>query len=109
MRYLTLLLGKNLGTLQVKQDHIGIVVPFKQQQFKICNELEKRNWKDITVGTVETFQGREKEIIILTTVRSRLFVHNGIEHIGFLSNEKVSKIILYITYLEINIMNRKIK
>ncbi|KAL2712790.1 putative helicase MOV-10 [Vespula squamosa] len=88
MKYLNSLLGKKLGTLQIEQNHIGIIAPFKQQQYKIINKLEKRNWKDIAVGTVEMFQGREKEIIILTTVRSRLFVHDGIQHIGFLSNEK---------------------
>lgn len=109
MNYLNLLLSEKFGNLKIKQNHIGIVAPFKQQQIKINVELEKRNWKDITVGTVETFQGREKEIIILTTVRSRLFVHDGIRHIGFLSDEKVFKIILYSRYLKINMMNKKIE
>lgn len=109
MKYLSSLLGEKLGNLKIEQNHIGIVTPFKQQQMKINMELEKRNWKDITVGTVETFQGREKEIIILSTVRSRLFVHDGIRHIGFLSDEKVFKIILYSMYLKINMMNRKIE
>lgn len=37
----------------------------------------------IEVSTVDGFQGREKEIIIITMVRS-----NGRGEIGFLSNEK---------------------
>ena len=44
----------------------------------------------IDVGTVETFQGQEREIILLTTVRSKVFTHDGKEHIGFLSNPKYS-------------------
>ncbi|XP_047369408.1 putative helicase mov-10-B.1 isoform X1 [Vespa velutina] len=88
MKYLRLLLNKKFGTLKIKQNHIGIVAPFRQQQIKINMELKKRNWENINVGTVETYQGREKEIIILTTVRSRRFMHDGKQHIGFLSNKK---------------------
>ncbi|XP_014608785.1 PREDICTED: putative helicase mov-10-B.1 isoform X1 [Polistes canadensis] len=88
MDYLQLLLGKKLGGLKIKQKHIGIVSPYKRQKIEIIKRLEKKNWHHITVGTVETLQGCEKEIIILTTVRSRVFKHNGIEDIGFLSDEK---------------------
>lgn len=88
IKYLKLLMGKKLGPLKVKQQNIGIITPFKLQQIKIKKELQKRGWNDIEVGTVELFQGQEKEIIILTTVRSQIYKHNGKEHIGFLSNEK---------------------
>lgn len=68
---------------------IGIVTPFKQQQMEIINRLAEIRLENITVGTVETFQGQERTIIILSTVRSKIFKHENNEHIGFLSNPKV--------------------
>lgn len=44
-------------------------------------ELEERNYTGIEVGTVEQFQGREKPIIIISTVR------NG--SLGFLKQREV--------------------
>lgn len=88
MKYLELLLGKKLGNLKIESKHIGIITPFKLQRIQIKKRLEEKGWINVEVGTVELFQGREKEIIILSTVRSRIFVHDGIQHIGFLSNEK---------------------
>ena len=44
--------------------------------------------REIEVGTVEIFQGREKEVIIMSAVRTKLFHHDNCTHIGFLSNPK---------------------
>ncbi|XP_076277788.1 putative helicase mov-10-B.1 isoform X2 [Lasioglossum baleicum] len=77
-----------LGTRKIGENDIGIITPFKQQKIMIQKELYKKNLRNITVGTVETFQGQEKEIIIISTVRSRVFKHDGKTHIGFLSNPK---------------------
>lgn len=78
-----------LGTRQIQEQDIGIITPFKRQKIMIDKVLNKLGLHDITVGTVETFQGQEKEIIILTTVRTKSFEHDDTEHIGFLSNRKV--------------------
>ncbi|XP_015178042.1 PREDICTED: putative helicase mov-10-B.1 [Polistes dominula] len=88
MKYLNLLLGVTFGDIKIEQGHIGIVSPFKQQKLEIIERLKKRKMNSITVGSVEEFQGSEKEIIILTTVRSRVFNHDGIQNIGFLSEER---------------------
>ena len=42
----------------------------------------------VEVGTVEIFQGREKDIIIISTVRSKTFFHDNKKHIGFLENPR---------------------
>lgn len=72
----------------VSQKDIGIITPFTEQRKKIMFALEDINYNDIEVGTVELFQGQEKEIIILSTVRNKIFNHGNEDHIGFLSNQK---------------------
>ncbi|CAK9815757.1 Putative helicase mov-10-B.1 [Anthophora quadrimaculata] len=82
------LMHAKLGTRKINQNDIGIITPFKEQTVKISKSLNMHKLNNITVGTVETFQGQEREIILLSTVRSKLFEHDGKEHIGFLSNPK---------------------
>ena len=96
MDYVEKLMGETLDGRKIEQTDIGIITPFRFQGFIIMKALEKKNWNDVSVGTVETFQGQEKNIIIVSTVRSVLFKHDGKFHIGFLSHEKViiSKLII---------------
>jgi hypothetical protein len=60
---------------------IGIITPYARQKSEIMRALEKyfgRNVHSaITVGTVDGFQGQEKDIIIFSCVRS-------LNRIGFL-------------------------
>jgi superfamily I DNA and/or RNA helicase len=56
---------------EVKENLIGIITPFKAQVECIKSELKKQvptNHSKISVGTVHTFQGTERKIIILSTV-----------------------------------------
>lgn len=50
--------------------------------------------ENIEVGTTETFQGREKRVIIISTVRSNrnLLDYDKKYNLGFLVSEKVSKL-----------------
>ena len=89
MNYVSKLMGKMLGESKIEEKDIGIVTPFRLQRSVILKALEKKGWNDISVGTVEIFQGQEKNVIILSTVRSVLFQHDERFHIGFLSHEKV--------------------
>ena len=47
-------------------------------------------WKEVSVGSTEEFQGQERRVIIITTVRSQpdLLQHDFTHKLGFLRNPK---------------------
>ncbi|MEA5057950.1 MAG: AAA domain-containing protein [Anaerotignum propionicum] len=56
---------------EAKENLIGIITPFKAQAVCIKSELKKQmptNYSKISVGTVHTFQGAERKLILLSTV-----------------------------------------
>ena len=63
-----------------KEEFIGIITPYKDHEEYIKKLLEEKDIK-IEVKSVDGFQGREKEIIILSLVRA-----NENEEIGFLND-----------------------
>ncbi|KAK7405930.1 hypothetical protein VNO78_07542 [Psophocarpus tetragonolobus] len=72
----------------IKEENIGIITPYRQQVLKIKQTLENLDMPEIKVGSVEQFQGQEKEVIIISTVRSTIR-HNEFDRVhclGFLSN-----------------------
>ncbi|KAK7253147.1 hypothetical protein RIF29_37617 [Crotalaria pallida] len=74
----------------IRDEDIGIIAPYRQQVLKIKRTLESLDMPDIKVGSVEQFQGQEKEVIIVSTVRSTI-KHNEFDRVhclGFLSNRR---------------------
>ncbi|KAG8948888.1 hypothetical protein FRC04_009227 [Tulasnella sp. 424] len=73
----------------VVPSQIGIVTPYEGQRSYVVNymqfngSLKKDLYKEIEVASVDAFQGREKDYIILSCVRSN--EHQGI---GFLSDPR---------------------
>ena len=73
----------------VVPSQIGIVTPYEGQRSYIVNymqfngTLKKDLYKDVEVASVDAFQGREKDYIILSCVRSN--EHQGI---GFLNDPR---------------------
>ena len=73
----------------ITSDQIGVITPYEGQRAYIvshmvrCGPMRQQLYKDIEVASVDSFQGREKDLIILSCVRSN--EHQGI---GFLSDPR---------------------
>ncbi|CAM4628135.1 unnamed protein product [Leuciscus chuanchicus] len=82
------------GLPKLSANDIGIIAPYRKQVEKMRKALntvtELHKWKEIKVGSVEEFQGQERKVIIVSTVRSSVnYVRMDQDfNIGFLSNEK---------------------
>ena len=67
----------------VRQDDIGVITTYKAQTTAIRTALLRHRLKDVEVSTVDGFQGREKEAIVLSLVRS-----NDKGKVGFLGDRR---------------------
>ena len=72
-------LFEHYGQWQGRGMDIGLISPYKKQVRLVRSLLGNRDRRDIEVNTVDGFQGREKEAIFFSCVRSG-------DHIGFLSD-----------------------
>ena len=54
----------------VAMQQVGIIVPFRSAVYDLRNRLYEAGIRDVEVGTIHTFQGREKDYIIFDTVMS---------------------------------------
>lgn len=78
----TLLQDKNH---EIDESDIGVVSPYKLQCKIIRQKCDKNEFHNITIGTAEVFQGQERKVMIVSTVRA------GKRGVGdFLSNPQVS-------------------
>ncbi|GJJ73423.1 hypothetical protein EMPS_05781 [Entomortierella parvispora] len=73
---------KNLMSSGVSAEDIAIITPYSAQN-ALLRQLLKEDYPEIEIGTVDGFQGREKQAIILTLVRS-----NDEGEVGFLSDRR---------------------
>ncbi|KAF2425260.1 P-loop containing nucleoside triphosphate hydrolase protein [Tothia fuscella] len=73
----------------VAPSSIGVITPYEGQRSYIVSAMQtqgtfkKENYKEIEVASVDAFQGREKDFIVLSCVRS-----NDHQGIGFLSDPR---------------------
>jgi regulator of nonsense transcripts 1 len=73
----------------VKPDDIGIITPYEGQRSYIVSSMQamgtfkKELYKEVEVASVDAFQGREKDFVVLSCVRS-----NDHQGIGFLSDPR---------------------
>ncbi|XP_040908395.1 putative helicase mov-10-B.1 [Toxotes jaculatrix] len=84
------------GVTKIEPGEIGIIAPYRKQVEKIQNALRtdkglrKENLENILVGTVEQFQGKEFNVILVSTVRSNptLTACDQRFTLGFVTDEK---------------------
>eukprot|EP00667_Euglena_gracilis_P001144 EG_transcript_1144 len=73
----------------VTPDSLGVITPYEGQRAYIVNYMQRNGplrtqlYKEIEIASVDSFQGREKEFIILSCVRS-----NDHQGIGFLNDPR---------------------
>lgn len=73
----------------VEPDQIGVITPYEGQRAYLCQYMQQQGslnqklYQRVEVASVDAFQGREKDIIIMSCVRSN--EHQGI---GFLSDPR---------------------
>lgn len=53
----------------IKLQDIGVISPYKSQCNRIRSDLRNRGLEEISVGSAELYQGQERRIIIVSTVR----------------------------------------
>ncbi|XP_052190546.1 probable RNA helicase SDE3 [Diospyros lotus] len=81
---------KKLTDRGLNAEDIGVITPYRQQVLKLTEALDMSGGCGIKVGSVEQFQGQEREVIIVSTVRSTVR-HNEFDRnhcLGFLSNPR---------------------
>lgn len=72
-----------LKSQKIDYSNIGIITPYSAQVNTLRNIFPVEEYKELEVSTVDGFQGREKEIIILSLVRS-----NKRREVGFLADSR---------------------
>ncbi|XP_037629487.1 putative helicase mov-10-B.2 [Sebastes umbrosus] len=84
------------GVTKIEPGEIGIIAPYRKQVMKIQNalqtdkDLRKEDLGNVLVGSVEQFQGKEYNVILLSTVRSNPKLTAQMQKctLGFVDNEK---------------------
>ncbi|KAG9485559.1 hypothetical protein GDO78_008567, partial [Eleutherodactylus coqui] len=83
------------GIAKISPKEIGIIAPYRKQVEKIRKAINKEfkavtDIKDLKIGSVEEFQGQERKVILISTVRSSTDYVKFDEDfsLGFLKNPK---------------------
>ncbi|XP_053961853.1 helicase MOV-10-like [Anastrepha ludens] len=89
LNYVHILLEEGLGgERMLDESDIGIISPYRSQYLAIQEDLNALRKFRIETGSVETYRGKEKSVIIVSFVRS------DSHGLGFLSNPKRLNVIL---------------
>lgn len=71
---------KNMAGRGILMEQVGVIVPFRSVVYDLRNRLYDAGIRNVEVGTIHTFQGREKDYIIFDTVMSGEQQHGRIRH-----------------------------
>ncbi|KAL9874538.1 putative RNA helicase armi [Glossina fuscipes fuscipes] len=78
----------------IKPEFIGSISPYIKQVEHLCKFFIDADVAMPKIGSVEKFQGEERDIIIISTVRSdKEHIPSDVRHaLGFIQNEKLSNV-----------------
>ena len=65
---------------QRKPEDIGVIVPFRSVVWSLRKHLRSAGMPDVEVGTIHTFQGRERPVILFDTIMSGERTPSGERH-----------------------------
>jgi DNA polymerase alpha-associated DNA helicase A len=74
---------ENQVTMGVNPSQIAIITPYQAQVSLLTSLLRSTHGPELEIGTVDGMQGREKEAVIISLVRS-----NDKREVGFLKEER---------------------
>lgn len=77
---------------KMAQSDIGIITPYRQQYRKISQVCKGMGLENILIGSADSFQGQERAVMIMSTVRSG-------SSLGFVNDPKVIFFSLYFRYM----------
>lgn len=80
--FIKILLENDGNVDSLKQSDIGVVTPYKLQCKELIRACRQNKFNDITIGTAEIFQGQEKPVMIVSTVRTE-------RKLGFVKDPRV--------------------
>ena len=83
---------RSLLSAGVREEDIAVITPYNAQLF-LLSSLLKEDFPAIELGSVDGFQGREKEVVVLSLVRSNLDEKSGggkgeTAEVGFLAEKR---------------------
>lgn len=77
------IIGKVIAAGDISAKSIAIITPYSKQVQLFRTELINANLSGVQVGTVDSFQGQETDLVIFSAVRS-----NRLKELGFLRDER---------------------
>ena len=73
---------------RVSMADIGVIGAFRRQVLLIREELRRAGLREVSVGSVEDFQGQEKRVVVISTVLHRAPPLRTGEHVGLFGDHR---------------------
>ncbi|KAL7538765.1 hypothetical protein ACHAXR_008787, partial [Thalassiosira sp. AJA248-18] len=77
------IVGKVIGAGEIDAENIAIITPYNKQVQLLRTELNNASYNSVQIGTVDSFQGQETDVVVFSAVRSNL-----LKELGFLRDER---------------------